>query len=167
MKPEAVKATVAGLKQAGVNFIVWLPAQGIASLLDAIMDDPYFTNVPVSHEGNGLGVCTGAWLGGKKPAMVMQNSGFALASYALMGLLRLGGVPTLLVIDQRGEIGDRRGKWLFGWGRTTPKILDMLEIPYSIVRDNFTAEVVRCQQTTEAYGKPVALLLTGEEVYGN
>ena len=64
-------------------------------------------------------------------------------------------------------IGDKKGHWLFGWGRTTPQILDMLEIPYSAVQGDFTASVVRCQETTEAYGKPVAMLFSGENVYGN
>ena len=166
MKSEAVQAVVAGLKEAEVNFIASLPCNSFAPLIYAIMNEPYFTHIPVSHEGSGIGTCAGAWLGGKKPALVMQNSGFVLATYALMGMLRLGGFPTLLVIDQRGDIGDRKGHWLFGWGRTTPQILDMLDTPYSIVRDNFTAEIVRCQQTTEAYGKPVAILLSGEEIYG-
>ncbi len=129
MKSEATKATIEGLKQAGINPVVWLPSQGFASLIDAITNDSYFTHFPVSHEGNGIGLCAGAWLGGKKPALIIQNSGFVLMTYALMGLLRLGGFPTLLLIDQRGIIGDKRGHWLFGWGRTTPQILYMLEIP--------------------------------------
>jgi sulfopyruvate decarboxylase subunit alpha len=167
LKIEAVKATIDGMKQAGINPVVWLPSQGFASLIDAITRDSYFTHIPVSHEGNGIGLCAGAWLGGKKPALVIQNSGFILMTYALMGLLRLGGFPTLMLIDQRGIIGDKKGHWLFGWGRTTPQILDMLEIPYSVVQGDFNASLVRCQETTEAYGKPVAMLFSGEDVYGN
>ena len=115
MKSEATTATLEGLKQAGINPIVWLPSQGFASLIDAITSDSYFTHFPVSHEGNGIGICAGAWLGGKKPAIVIQNSGLVLMTYALMGLLRLGGFPTLMLIDQRGVIGDTGGHGLFGW----------------------------------------------------
>ena len=166
MKSEAVRALVAGLKEAGIQFVVSLPSSSFIPLIDAIANDPHFTHVPVSHEANGIGICAGAWLGGKKPALVMQNLGLVLSTYALMGALRLGGFPTLLVIDHRGDMGDKQGHWFFDFGRATPQILEVLEVPYRIVGGNFIAEIVRAQQTTEACGKPVAVLLSGEEIYG-
>ena len=166
MQPQTVNAIVSGMKKAGINFVAWLPSQSNAMLLQTILADPAFTCVPVSHEGNGVGVCAGAWMGGKKPALVMQNSGFVLCIYALMGMLRLGGFPTLFIVDHRGGIGDKAGRWLSEWGRTTPLMLDMLQIPYSLVTRDFEKEIVHCQWSSQATGKPVVALLTGEEVYG-
>ena len=73
----------------------------------------------------------------------------------------------LLVLDHRGDFGDGDGYWYFGGGRITPPMLDLLSIPYTIVRESnrIVAELVRGQRTTQAFGKPAAVLLSGEEIW--
>ncbi len=73
----------------------------------------------------------------------------------------------LLMLDHKGDFGDGDGFWYFGSGRITPPLLDTFEMPYAVVRKSkhFIAEIVRGQKTTEAYGKPAAILFSGEEVW--
>ncbi len=169
MKVEVVKAVVSSLKEAGVNFITSLPSTGVWQIILAIKDDPYFTHVPVNNEEDAIGICAGAWAGGKKPALVAQNCGLVMATYALTGSCHFfGGFPMLMVSDQRGDFGDQAGYWYFGWADMTIKILDNLGLLYVVVKDSdkFAAEVLYGQRTAEACGKPVAVLLSGEEIYG-
>lgn len=161
-------ALVSGLKEAGINYITSLPCTGFGEVIPVIMNDPHFTHVPVGNEGDAIGICAGAWLGGKTPALLAENSGLVLGAHALMGLgYYFGGFPMLLVLDHRGDFGDGDGYWFFGSGHLTPPILDSLGIPYTIVRESnkIIAELVRGQKTTEAYGKPVAVLLSGEGIW--
>lgn len=168
MKTEALEAIVTGLKEAGINFVTSLPCSAFREILPVIAADSQFTHVPVSNEGDAIGICGGAWLGGKKPALLAENSALALATHALMGwAYYLGGFPMLLMLDHKGDFGDGDGYWYFGGGRMTPPLLDVLQMPYAIVRERnkFAAEIVRGQKTTEAYGKPVAVLFSGEDVW--
>ena len=85
--------------------------------------DPKITYVQVASENDGVGVCMGAWLGGMKPALLVENTGFTLGTYALLRGPMAFGVPLLLLISHRGELGDER--WFsvpFGWG--TKPLLD-------------------------------------------
>ena len=67
MKSEAVEASIRGLKQAGIDFISILPDSDWAEVQRAGMKDDAFQCVSVSNEAIGVGVCAGAWLGGKNP----------------------------------------------------------------------------------------------------
>ena len=160
-------AIVAGLKEAGINFVASLPCGGNTPVIPGIMRDPQFKHVPVCNESDGVVICAGAWLGGKKPALLIENTGVVLGAYALTGLdCMYGGIPMLLVVDHRGSFGDGAAYFYFGGGQMAPVILDALKIPYIIVRESnrLAGEIVRGQKTAEAYGKPVAILVSGEEV---
>lgn len=167
MQAEAVTAIITGLKQAGINFIASLPSTSLAPVIHAIMKDSDFIHVPIANEKDGIGICAGAWLGGKKPALMVMNEGLLLATYPLLSTLyNFGGFPLLMVIDHRGDFGDTYS-WYFPTGIQLPRILESFQIPYTIVRESskLIAEIVRGQKTTEAYGKPAAILLSGEEMY--
>lgn len=167
MEAEAVKAIVTGLKQAGINFVASLPSTALAPVIHTIMQDADFMHVPVANEKDGIGICAGAWLGGKKPAFMVLNEGLVLATYPLLSTIcNFGGFPLLIVVDHRGDFGDTY-PWYFASGIQLPRILESFQLPYTIVRESskLIAEIVRGQQTTEAYGKPAAILLSGEEMY--
>ena len=168
MKADISTVIVTGLKEAGINFVTSLPCTAFREVIPVITNDPWFVHIPVCNENDGVGICAGAWLGGKTPALLAENSGVVLGAHALMGLAYyFGGIPMLLVLDHRGDFGDGDGYWYFGSGRITTPILDSLGIPYTIVREanKIIAELVRGQKTTVAYGKPVAILLSGEDVW--
>ncbi|OGQ84277.1 MAG: hypothetical protein A3F90_00040 [Deltaproteobacteria bacterium RIFCSPLOWO2_12_FULL_60_19] len=135
MRAEAVEAVVQGLKQAGVDFISLLPDSDFSELQRRVGDDRGFAYVPVSSEAIGVGVCAGAWLGGKKPALLVPTSGFLVAVWPLTSLCMAWGLPLLLLIPYRGDIGD--AFWLMGpYKDTTEPLLSVLHIPYVVVLNN-------------------------------
>ena len=168
MKDEMVKAIVEGMKESGINFITSLPCSVVKDLIPAIKKERAFMHVSVGNEGDAIGICAGAYFGGRKPALVAENSGLILGAHALMGTqYYLGGFPMLLVLDHKGDFGESDGYFYFGGGNLVPPILSALQIPYSIVRDgkDFKKEIIRGQKTAEASGKPVAVLLSGEDAW--
>jgi sulfopyruvate decarboxylase subunit alpha len=75
METAAVEAVVQGLKKSGVDFISLLPDSDFSELQARVANDKHFTYVPVSNEAIGVGVCAGAYLSGKKPALLVPTSG--------------------------------------------------------------------------------------------
>lgn len=172
MKPETVAAFVTGLKEAGINFVATLPSTGVAPIIRGIEADPdfkgnlSFKHVPVCNEADGVCMCAGAWMGGKKAALVAENTAAVLSAYALMGLWgSFGGFSMLLVLEHRGDFGDGAAYWYTSGGHVTPKVLDALMIPYTIVYEpsKLKTEIQRGQNTAESSGKPAAVLFSGEE----
>ena len=72
-----------GLKDAGIDFIASVPCTGISEILARIDEDPEITHVQATREDEGIGICAGAYLGGKKPAIIMQTSGLGNSINAL------------------------------------------------------------------------------------
>jgi sulfopyruvate decarboxylase subunit alpha len=165
MRAEAVEAVVQGLKQAGVDFISLLPDSDFSELQRRVGDDPGFVYVPVSNEAIGVGVCAGAWLGGKKPALLVPTSGFLVAAWPLTSLCMAWGLPLLLLIPYRGDIGD--AFWLMGpYKDTTEPLLSVLHIPYVVVSKTEEASkaIVDAQGSTISWQRPIAVLLTGTTI---
>jgi sulfopyruvate decarboxylase subunit alpha len=106
MNVEASQAIINGLKAAGVDMLAILPDHGFDRVQKMAAEDPSFLIAPVSNEGVGVGMCAGAYLGGKTPAIMIPTSGFLVAVWPLASLNILYGIPLLLLIPYRGDIGD-------------------------------------------------------------
>jgi sulfopyruvate decarboxylase TPP-binding subunit len=89
--------------------------------------------VAVAHEGTGLGLCAGAWLGGKRPAALMENFGLFAGAYQLLRGHYSYGIPTLIVLEFRGDGGDQ--EFFAESGEMTEPLLAAARVNYSVVRD--------------------------------
>ncbi len=78
------------LKGAGINFVSYLPDSWNHQLLRLVLDDKELRTVACSREDEGIAIAMGAYLGGKKPAMIMEGSGYGLSGLVLArpGLLQ-------------------------------------------------------------------------------
>ena len=63
------------LKEAKVTQVTFVPDGGHKHLIQHCMDDPEMRTVSLTTEQDGIGMATGAWLGGKRSVLLMQSSG--------------------------------------------------------------------------------------------
>lgn len=166
MKSAAVEASINGLKQAGINFISLLPDSDWAAVQRSAMNDPSFQCVPVSNEAIGVAVCAGAWLGGKKPALLIPTAGILAAAFPLTTLNMQKNIPIVMVVPYRGGLGD--GIWFMGpYNVTTEPVLRDLQVAYTVVAKigEIAPAIKHAQLSAEAWLQPTAVLLTGEIIF--
>ena len=158
---EAAKTIVDGLKRAGINFVATLPDINLADLLREVEEDRDFIHVPVCREEEGIGICAGAYLVGKKCAAIMQNGGFFNSTNAIVSTSLQYQIPILLLIYYAGDIGDRTFSTT---GSMTEPVLQALGVRYYVMRDTGDAPelIKRAQILADDSKRPVALLLTKE-----
>ena len=163
MNVEASHAIVRGLKAAGVDLVAILPDHGFDRVQKAIATDPVFTYVPVSKEGIGVGICAGAFLGGKTPAIMIPTSGLLVATWPLASLHNLWNIPLVLLIPYRGDVGDAQPV-MRTYKFTTEPILKDLQIPYVIVSEipKIEGAIQDAVASSFAWQNPICLLFTGE-----
>lgn len=93
-------------------------------------------HVPVTREEEGVGIAAGAALAGKRPLLLMQNSGLGNCVNALASLTGLFELPLFLLMSHRGGPSER----IFAqkpMGQAAPRVLDALGIPFiSIAADD-------------------------------
>jgi Predicted thiamine-pyrophosphate-binding protein len=166
MKQGSVEAIVTGLKEAGINFISMLPDSDFTDTQKAVMADKDFKCVPVSNESIGFGVCAGAWLGGKKPALLITTDGIMASAFPLTTLNMQKNIPVLMVIPYRGSLGD--GIWFMGpMGAASEPLLKDLQVAYTVINkvEDITLAIKQAQLSAEAWLRPTAVLLTGEIIF--
>lgn len=157
---DSSEAIFDGLKDVGIDFIVSVPCVNLSKLLDMIDEDEEITHIPVTREEEGIGICAGAYLGGKRPAILMQNSGLGNSINALKSLMELYEFPLIMIMSHRGTEGES----ICGqvpMGESTPRILEAMDFPffkpgtpegaYDDIRDAW--------DLSEDEGKPVSILL--------
>ena len=122
-----------GLQENSVDFVVGLPCSGLSAAQAHCMNSQSMRYVAVAHEGTGLGLCAGAWLGGKRPAALMENFGLFASTYHLLRGHYSYGIPTLIVLEFRGDGGDQ--EFFAESGEMTEPLLAAARINYRMVRD--------------------------------
>lgn len=122
------------LKKGGVDFAVSVPCKLLSGLILALEKDSDIKYFHVTREEEGVGICAGAFLGGKFPCIVMQNSGIGNCINALSSLLALYRIPVVFVISHRGTPGEKINAQ-FQMAQLTEGFLDLLRIPVFKFRD--------------------------------
>jgi sulfopyruvate decarboxylase subunit alpha len=112
-----------------------------------------------TREDAALGVAAGAYLGGRRPMVVMQNSGLGVSLNALGSLHILYELPVLLLVTWRGYQGKDAPEHLV-MGEVLTGLLDLFGIPYRVPdAAALSADVDWAAATMDATRKPVALVV--------
>jgi sulfopyruvate decarboxylase TPP-binding subunit len=165
MKDELAKRIVEGLKDAGIDFVTYLPETRLSQIVPLIRDDPDMELIAASSEQEAVTIAAGATLGGKQAAVYMENTGIYVSSYSLLAVGKQLGVPLLLIVGYLGGIADQRNSFLYATiGNHTVPVLQGLGIEHLLLEDGDRLEIkikdaVRGMNALRA---PMALLFAGE-----
>ena len=119
---------IAILKKTEVSFTASLPCEKIKVLLEMVSEQ--FFHVPLTREEEGVGICAGAALAGKRPAMFIQSSGIGNMINALLSLTGFYELPLAIFVSQRGIYQEKIDAQL-PMGKGLPKILRGAGIPHT------------------------------------
>jgi sulfopyruvate decarboxylase TPP-binding subunit len=165
MDVDLAHRTVAALKEAGINFVSYIPETRLSEILPVMKADPSFTLAPVSSEAEAVGIAAGATLGGKRAAVYMEGTGLFVSAYNLLTVGERYGVPMLLLVAYVGSFDDQRNSFLFShYGIKTLGLLKTIGIEHVVIDsgDHLEARIKDAARMMNALKLPVALLFTGE-----
>jgi sulfopyruvate decarboxylase beta subunit len=155
MRPE--EKLIEMLRKAGVDFTSSLPCEKIKHLLEMLARE--FLHVPLTREEEGVGICAGAALAGKRAAMFVQSSGIGNMLNALLSLTGFYRLPLAIFVSQRG-IYQERIEAQVPMGKRLPFILKGAGIGYSTIssRDDFRIIAKKLREVYPGNGIHVFLL---------
>lgn len=168
MLEHAAEEAILGLEDAGIDFVSGLPDGWQRNLHELVERNDSFQYVPACNEGVAFSMCAGAWLGGKKSALIMENSGIRVASEYIARISLGTGVPVTLLCSYRGDVGETE-HWGIPHGIVAEPLLQSLRIKYLIVRhvEDLRKSIVRAKRLSEASLHPVAVLISGDCVWND
>jgi sulfopyruvate decarboxylase subunit alpha len=144
------------IKISGIDLILSLPCIMLKGLLELIDEKNEIHHIPVTREEEGVGIAAGAYLGGRTPAILIQNSGLGNSVNAIKSLLQLYKIPVIFIMSHRGAEGEKILAQI-PMGKLTPDLLDLLEIKKYIINslDNIneiSIAVDKSKRTNESVG---------------
>lgn len=151
-----------GLAKYGITFYTGVPDSFLNGFCDYALINFPERNIIAANEGNAIAIAAGHYFASREiPLVYMQNSGMGNAVNPLVSLVdrNLYAVPMILLIGWRGQpgIGDHPQHEL--QGEITLNMLDMMHIPYAILKDDeteFMAVLAKaaayCRQVRQPYG---------------
>ena len=162
--PEAVlhpQAIIAELKKNNVTHVVWLPDSETNFMYQLLTSDPTLDVVPVCREGETMAIAAGLWVGGKKPVVLIQNTGVFESGDSIRGLGLDVNQPLLMLIGYRGWT--RHGVTSDSAGRFIEHILHAWGITYFLIETDEDADRISVAAAeAERTQKPVAVLVGTE-----
>src|ERR1041384_1076670 len=165
MKDELAKRLVQGLKDAGIDFVTYLPETRLSQILPIIRDDPAMQLIPAASEQEAVTMAAGATLGGKQAAVYMENTGIYVSCYSLLAVGKQLGVPVLLVVGFLGGVPDQRNSFLYATiGNRTIPVLEGIGLDYMLIEDGSRLEIKIKDAVSAANSlrSPMALLFAGD-----
>ena len=152
-------AFAALLEAQGYDFFTGVPCSMISSLIATLEAHPRLPYVPAVREDVAVGLAAGAWLAGRRPMVLMQNSGLGTSLNALVSLSLMYRLPALLLVTWRGHGGQDAPEHLL-MGEISPSLLEMIRIPHRVLSAKTLADDIGWGRSeSERLSQPVALLL--------
>ncbi|MDP6302720.1 MAG: thiamine pyrophosphate-binding protein [SAR202 cluster bacterium] len=149
------------LKKNDVTHVVWLPDSETNFMYERMAAEQSVALVSVCREGESMGVAAGLWIGGKKPVVLIQNTGMFESGDSIRGLGLDIGFPMVMMVGYRGWT--RHGVTADSAARFTEPILDAWGINYFLVEtDSDVDRISVAFEEAERTQSPVACLMGAE-----
>ena len=148
------------LRDFDVTQFAYVPDAGHKVLIDLSLADAAVHSVPLTTEEEGVGLLTGAHLGGARGVLLMQSSGVGNC-INFLSLAKGGQFPFLMLVSMRGDFGEGN-PWQIPMGQAVAPVLDAMGV-ICIRADEpgDAAATVRAAATMVFQsGQAVAVLLT-------
>ena len=141
-----------------VSFVTTVPCKQLAGVIDEIDARKEIRHIPSNKEDEGMGLCAGAFMGGKRPAIIMQNTAIGVTINTLATLTQFYRMPLPMLISYRGELGEPVACQVEMAVHTKAR-LNQLNIPtYHFHKEEDVEELDKILQYTFMCNKPVAIL---------
>ena len=146
------------LSSKGFNFFTGVPCSLLSGLISIIDNDPKTPYYPAVREDAAVGLCAGAYLAGKLPVLLMQNSGLGYCLNAFTSLNLIYKIPVLVVMSWRGEDSTDAPEHII-MGEINQNLLNTCGMEYSVISsDNYKASLNTAIQQMEK-GLPYTLMV--------
>ena len=144
-----------------VTHVVWLPDSETNFMYNEMVSRPNLKLVPVCREGESIAIAAGLWIGGKKPLVLIQNTGMYESGDSIRALALDIKMPLVMMIGYRGWT--RHGVTPDSAGQFTEPYLHSWGINYYLVESDADVDRISTAfEDAEKLQRPVACLMGAE-----
>ncbi len=152
-------------KRVGVRQVGYVPDAGHSRLIKLCVEDSQIADVLLTTEEEGIGLVTGAHLGGQRAALLMQSSGVGNC-INMFSLAKNLGVPCLVLVTMRGEFAEFN-PWQVPMGTITQPVLELAGfLTYRVEQPDEVDDVVGAACDMAFNGNLMVAVLLSQRLIG-
>ncbi len=141
-----------------IELVTTVPCKQLAGVIEKIDESEDIYHIPSNKEDEGMGICAGAFMGGKRSAIIMQNTAIGVTINTLATLTQYYRMPLPMLISYRGELGEPVACQV-EMAVHTKALLKQMNIPtFHFHNESDAEELDSILQYTFMSNKPVAIL---------
>jgi phosphonopyruvate decarboxylase len=122
------------MQKLGFRFFSGVPCSFLKSLINYAINECEY--VAAANEGDAVAIASGAYIGGEKPVVLMQNSGLTNAVSPLTSLIYPFRIPLLGFVSLRGEPGIPDEPQHELMGQITTQMLDLMKVQWQFLSND-------------------------------
>jgi sulfopyruvate decarboxylase TPP-binding subunit len=150
----------AALKACGVTHVLWIPDSELGTWEQALTGPDGLPLIRVCREGEAMAVAAGLLMGGQKPVVVLQCTGFFEAGDALRNVIHDMQLPLFLIVGVRGYYLHRDKKTADTCPLFTEPIVQTWQIPYVLLDERHGADdLAQAYREAQAENRAGAVLI--------
>ena len=130
------------LIQEDYKFFTGVPCSLLSGLIYELEGQQEARYIPAVREDAAVGLCTGAYLAGTMPVLLMQNSGLGYSLNAFTSLNLIYNIPMLVIMSWRGKDGKDAPEHII-MGDIDKQLLKTAGMEYSLLNEDNCEEVLR------------------------
>jgi sulfopyruvate decarboxylase alpha subunit len=130
------------LEESGFDFFTGVPCSLFCGAIQILEQRKDLVYIPAVREDDALGIASGAYLGGRRPAVLIQNSGLGNCLNVITSLNIIYKIPVLIVMTWRGFGGIDAPEHIV-MGKNLERLLADVGLPYRILAPETLAEEIR------------------------
>lgn len=149
---------VSDLVKHRVELVTTVPCKQLAGVIEKVEAHPEIYHIPANKEDEGMGICAGSFMGGKRAAIVMQNTAIGVTINTLVTLQQFYRMPLPMIISYRGELREPVACQV-EMAVHTKALLAQINVPtYHFHKESDADELDAILEYTFMCNKPVAIL---------
>ncbi len=137
------------LKEFGFNYFTGVPCSYLKNLINYAINECSF--IMAANEGDAVATASGAYLGGRKSVVLMQNSGLTNATSPLTSLNYVFKIPVLGFVSLRGEEGVNDEPQHVLMGKITEQMLELMDIPWQYLSEDYEKATEQLKHSHDNY----------------
>lgn len=158
---------ITALKRLCYSQVTGVPCSYLKPFINFVINDPTLDYIGAASEGEAVAISLGAFLAGRKTVTMCQNSGLGNMVNPLTSLNFPFRIPTLLIVTWRGQPGRIDEPQHEQMGAITPKLLELMDIPWSIfpqTESEIDSVIDRADEYMRENSRPYALVMPEDSV---
>jgi len=145
-----------GLYAAGCRDVAYVPDNPLSHVLRILQSEYRDVRlILATREEEAFGIAAGLYLGGKRPAVLLQSSGLGNSLNAITSLLVPYQIPVLAIVSMRGDAGEWNTAQMPMGGAVRP-ILESIGVRHVTVESGATASSTIERAGVDAFASRVS-----------